>query len=302
MWDPCVEYSPMYLMKVINPAQQAATRVQFGRAPPDSQAEIGFYAHDDDWEDEVCETLDYAQIYSGIRGGRWDIPAPPTWRILLIELYPRVDLVRGDAQLGREMDVYLREVWARPAFFMEGRRDDAYHQYLDHMRQGHLNPRAQPFIYPIGAEAHYPTETYDGEYLTWIPMLLPKHRADFFVPPHAARAVRVDLRFTFFGVLPRFEEEAREAVRAYRERVLEELRQEELRSPQGMEIPSDVDSLGPPPMTLWEEDDAEWRRRRDEYFDSRNEGLRPGAVPRDCPLCRSVDLTRVVAPEGAGGL
>ena len=109
------------------------------------------------------------------------------------------------------MEVYLQEKWARPNFFSEGRRNDAYRQYLHHLRRGHLNPRAHPFIYPLGAQAHYPTETYGGEYLTWIPMLLPRAQAEFHVPPHAARAVRVDLRFTFFGVLPDFEEEARES-------------------------------------------------------------------------------------------
>ena len=77
MWDPCVEYSPTHLMKVINPAQQAATHVEFDRVPLDCQVEIGWYAYNDDWEDGVCEELDYAQIYSGIRGGRWDVPAPP---------------------------------------------------------------------------------------------------------------------------------------------------------------------------------------------------------------------------------
>ena len=77
MWDTCLEHSPMYMMKMISPAQQGATRVDFDHAPPDSQVEVGYYSFDRDWEDEVCETLDYAQICSGIRGGRWDVPPPP---------------------------------------------------------------------------------------------------------------------------------------------------------------------------------------------------------------------------------
>ena len=105
-------------------------------------------------------------------------------------------------------------------------------------------------------------------------------QAEFYVPTHAARAVRVDLRFTFFGVLPRFEEEARASVRAYRQHVLQNLREEELQTPQAMEIHTDIQSLGPPPVSLWEEDEEEWGRRRDEEFESRNEGERPPGVPR----------------------
>ena len=34
MWDTCLVHSPMYMMKMISPAQQGATRVDFDHAPP----------------------------------------------------------------------------------------------------------------------------------------------------------------------------------------------------------------------------------------------------------------------------